>query len=86
MVAALYANDDHVEVALALSDDAEGSLLIDAGHLTWRTLPVAAELRSEADLELFAELAHLASERVRTHQHDVMRDNEFFVRSRRGRR
>ena len=46
MVAALYAHADHLEVALALPEDAEGDLIVDASHLTWRTLPVAATIRS----------------------------------------
>lgn len=86
MVAALYGHADHVEVALALAEDEEGSLLVDASHLTWRTLPVAAFLRSEDDIEDFAPLAESACERVREHSHDVNRDNDFFVRSRAERR
>lgn len=82
MVAALYAYEDHVAVALALPEDQEGALLIDASHLTWRTLPVAADLKSEDDLEAFVQLAKLACDRVRTQQHHVMRDNEFFARFR----
>jgi hypothetical protein len=85
MVAALYAYEDHVEVALALPEDQKGALLIDASHLTWRTLPVAANLKSEGDLEAFVQLAKLACDRVRTQQHDVMRDNEYFARFRRER-
>ena len=85
MVAALYAHHDHVEVALALPEDQQGSLLVDASHLTWRTLPVAAILRSSANLEQFTELVIEAVRRVREQSHDVNRDNEFFIKSRRER-
>lgn len=83
MVAALYAHSDHVEVALALPEDAVGALLVDAAHLTWRTLPVAAVLRRKADLAAFKTLAAQACDRVRTSSHEVMRDNDFFIRRRR---
>jgi len=86
MAAALYGHADHVEIALALPEDAEGSLLVDASHLTWRTLPVAAIIRSADDVLAFAPLAVSACERVREASHDVMRDNDFFVSSRRARR
>ena len=86
MVAALYGRIDHVEVALALPEDAEGDLLIDAKHLTWRTLPVAAIVRSKTDLVAFMQLALTAVEGVRTSSHTVNRDNEFFIKSRRERR
>ena len=42
MVAALYSHADHVELALALPESEEHRLLVDATHLTWRTMPVAA--------------------------------------------
>ncbi len=86
MVAALYGHSDHVEIALALPEDAEGDLLIDASHLTWRTLPVAAIVSSVAELPLFAKLASDAVDRVRTASHTVHRDNDFFAKSRRERR
>lgn len=86
MVAALYGHSDHVEIALALPEDAEGELLIDASHLTWRTLPVAAIVRTKDELSQFSVLAGAAVERIRTSSHTVHRDNEFFVKSRRERR
>mgnify|MGYP000111852648 FL=1 len=86
MVAALYGHSDHVEIALALPEDAEGDLLIDASHLTWRTLPVAAIVSSVAELPLFAKLASDAVDRVRNASHSVHRDNDFFIKSRRERR
>lgn len=86
MVAALYGHSDHVEIALALPEDAEGDLLIDASHLTWRTLPVAAILRTDDEVALFKSLATSAVVRVRNASHLVSRDNDFFMRSRRERR
>ena len=86
MVAALYGHSDHVEIALALPEDAEGELLIDASHLTWRTLPVAAIVRTKDELDQFISLAGAAVERVRTASHTVHRDNDFFMKSRRERR
>ena len=86
MVAALYGHSDHVEIALALPEDAEGELLIDASHLTWRTIPVAAIVRTKDELDQFISLAGAAVERVRTASHTVLRDNDFFARSRRERR
>lgn len=85
MAAALYAHADRVEIALALAEDAESPLLVDAAHLTWRTLPVAAELRVAEDLPEFATLAAEAVGRVRHSKHAVSRDNDFFM-ARKGRR
>ena len=86
MVGALYGHSDHVEIALALPEDADGDLLIDASHLTWRTLPVAAIVRNTTDVLLFTQLASAAVERVRTASHTVNRDNDFFAKSRQERR
>lgn len=86
MVAALYGHSDHAEIALALPEDAEGELLIDASHLTWRTLPVAAIVSSAAELPLFTKLAADAVDRVQNASHSVHRDNDFFIKSRRERR
>ena len=86
MVAALYGHSDHIEIALALPEDAEGELLFDARHLTWRTLPVAAIVRTTLDIPQFSLLASTAVERIQTSSHKVNRDNDFFVRSKRDRR
>ena len=86
MVAALYGRSSHVEIALALSEDADDTLLVDARHLTWRTLPVAAIVRNTDDVTKFAHLATIAVDRVQTASHEVNRDNEFFMKSRREKR
>jgi hypothetical protein len=86
MVAAMYGHPDRLEVALALPEDTEHGLLIDASHLTWPTLPVAAIVRSTEDLPLFESLAIAASSRVRSGSHDVRKDSEFFSQRRMGRR
>jgi hypothetical protein len=86
MVAALYGHADHVEVALALAEDHPSNQLIDASHLTWKTLPVAAVGHNLAEVKKFEPLIEEACARVRAGQHDVNRDNEFFMKSRRERR
>jgi len=84
MVAAMYPHADTVEVALALPEDYEGALLIDATHLTWRSLPVAAELSSGDQVGELVPLLKEAAVRVRSAVHDVNRDPEYFIdRSRR---
>lgn len=85
MYAALYAHSDHLEVALALPEDAEGASLIDAIHLTWKTLPVAAVVCTSDDLVEFKVLANSAVARVRSKSHDVDRENDFFIKARRER-
>jgi hypothetical protein len=86
MVAALYGHADHVEVALALAEDHPSSQLIDASHLTWKTLPVAAIGHDAAEVEKMAGLVVEACDRVRSGLHTVNRDNEFFMKSKRERR
>jgi hypothetical protein len=86
MVAALYGHTDHVEIALALPEDAEGELLVDASHLTWRTLPVAAIVRSIDSIDDFTKLAKVAAERVKSDAHTVNRDNDYFIKTRGNRR
>jgi hypothetical protein len=86
MVAALYGHPDHLEIALALSEDDESDLLVDASHLTWRTLPVAARISKMDEMQAFASLAEKAAGRLRMGQHSVYRDNDYFVRARKNRR
>jgi hypothetical protein len=86
MVAALYGHVDHVELALALAEDHPSSQLIDASHLTWKTLPVAAIGHNAAEVKRFRPLIDEACFRVRAGQHDVNRDNEFFMKAKRERR
>jgi hypothetical protein len=86
MVAALYGHSDHVEVALALAEDHPSSQLIDASHLTWKTLPVAAIGHDAAEVEKMAVLVVEACDRVRAGLHTVNRDNDFFMKAKRERR
>ncbi len=86
MVAAVYARTDHLEVALALEEDRVHPLLVDASHLTWRTLPVAAILRKKTDMAGLAELVAEGVSRIQAGTHNVHRDNDFFVKSRKARR
>lgn len=83
MVAALYGHADHVELALALAEDHLWSQLIDASHLTWKTLPVAAIGHDAAEVAQMQPLIDEACARVRAGQHDVNRDNEFFMKAKR---
>ena len=85
MVAALYAHADHIELALAVAEDHPNMVLKDASHLTWRTLPLALEIRSTEDLVLADELIEEACARIRGGSHDVERDNDHFIRSRQAR-
>ena len=86
MVAALYGHSDHVEVALALAEDHPSSQLIDASHLTWKTLPVAAIGHDAAEVKKMGPLIEEACERVRAGLHTVNRDNDFFMKAKRERR
>ena len=79
MVAALYGHAEYVEIALALSESHESPILIDATHLTWRTMPVAAVLRSKEDVHSFKTLAKSACGGVRSGEHTVTRENGFFA-------
>lgn len=83
MVAALYPHQERIEVALALAEDHPSTLLIDATHLTWRTLPVAAVIKDESQLGEVLELVNEACGRVSEGVHDIERPNDFFVKSRR---
>ena len=85
MVAALYGHSEYIEVAIALAESYESPVLIDASHLTWRTLPVAAVLKSKADIKMFASLVKEACKGVLSGDHTVLRDNEFFAAAKRER-
>ena len=85
MVAALYGHSNYVEVAIALPETHESSILIDASHLTWRTLPVAAIVKSKDDLKNFAVLVKSACDGVLSGNHKVLRDNKYFATAKRER-
>jgi len=74
---------DRVEVALALPGDADGDPRVDAIHLTWRTLPIAVIVRSDHDLPGFSAPISEAVVLISEQEHDVKRDNDLFIRSRR---
>jgi hypothetical protein len=79
MVAALYPHPNRLEIALALSEDVDHELLVDASHLTWRDLPVAAVVTSTDDLEAMELLIQTACSRVESGMHDVYRETSFFI-------
>ena len=79
MVAALYCHENRVELAIALEENHRSKLLIDATHLTWRTMPVAVVIQSKDDLSEAAELIIEATDRVKAGQNTVSRSSEFFA-------
>lgn len=82
MVAAAYPDPHRLEVALALPEEHEAPGLIDATHLTWRTMPVAYQLSEVARIPELLALAREAAERVRSGDHHVELPTERFIRSR----
>ena len=72
-----------MEIALALPDDHDSLLLIDATHLTWKTLPVAAVVKTDSDMAESLILVDEACQRIRDDVHDVERPNDYFMKSRR---
>jgi len=86
MIAALYGHADYVEVALALSESFESPIVVDGTHLTWRTLPVAAIVKSKEDIRQFEMLAKSACGGVKNGEHTVDRDSEYFFKAKRERR
>jgi len=86
MVAAAYPSAENVEIALALEEDNPHPALLDATHLTWRTLPLSIKLESKADVQKYKELLAEAAERVRQSRHEVFRDNDYFTSAKRRRK
>lgn len=86
MVAAAYGHASNVEIALALDEAHSDSRLIDATHLTWRTLPVALVVRSTDEVESARPLLAEACVRVAEGGHNVVRDNDHFINARARRR
>ena len=82
MIAALYPHPDHLEIALALDEDFEHSLLESADHLSWRTLPVSALVTEPKHFLEVKQLLSKAVERVVSGSHAVSRDNDFFKKRR----
>lgn len=80
LVAAMYPYGQRVEIALALPEDYANPLLIDATHLTWKTMPVAAVVRTATDAKQVLPMLREAFERVTSGQHDVELPNERFIR------
>lgn len=86
MVAALYCHEDRVEVALALDENHISPILIDATHLTWRSMPVAAVVRNDKDLSAAALLVVEASLRVKAGENTLNRSSEFFAEAKKNKR
>lgn len=81
MVAALYPYHKHVDLALAIPEDTADPILVDASHLTWRSLPLMATMRNKRDVEKAKKYLKLAVNQILSGSHKVNRDNEFFIRT-----
>jgi len=86
MVAALYPYHKHVDVALAIPESLTDPILVDASHLTWRSLPLLAVVRTKKDITKAKKFAKLATEQIRSGAHTVHRDNDFFIRTKKERK
>ena len=86
MVAALYPYHKHVDLALAIPEDTIDPILVDASHLTWRSLPLLATVRTGREVAKAKRYAKLATEQVRSGMHTVNRDNDFFIRTKKERK
>jgi hypothetical protein len=78
MVGALYPYADHLELALALEVETTSRLLVDATHLTWKTMPVAAVLTNVNEMPEASKLVANAVARIKSGSHSVFRDSAYF--------
>jgi hypothetical protein len=85
MLAALYRNTTAIEVALPLPEFSRGPLLMDASHLTWRTLPVMIHVTKTDQLAAAKNLIDEAFLRLESGIHEVDRTPEFFKARKKGR-
>lgn len=81
MVAALYPYHKHVDIALAIPEETSDSNLMDASHLTWRSLPLLVTVRNMRDVGRAKKYLIQAANRIRAGTHRVYRDNEYFIRT-----
>jgi hypothetical protein len=79
IVAALYPHATSVELAMALPEDSPHPQLIDATHLTWRTMPVALVVTSETEIPIAKDLLDEAVDGVVSGTHDVELSIETFM-------
>ena len=85
MFAALYRNTSAIEVALPLAEDESGPLIMDASHLTWRTLPLMIHVTSSSQLPQAFSIIDRSFDRLNTGLHKVNRTNEYFIARKKGR-
>lgn len=83
LVASAHPRADVVELALALPEAHGSTLLEDASHLTWRTLPLLVCIEADSPREDVMDLVYEAVNRVESGEHDVDRPPEFFQAARR---
>ena len=82
MVGAAYPSSETVELALALPEDHAHPNLVDATHLTWRTLPVSIKFTSKSAVQKSEDLLTEAVQRVAENRHTVYRSNDHFTSAR----
>jgi hypothetical protein len=85
MFAALYRNTGAIEVALPLSENESGPLIMDASHLTWRTLPLMIHVTNLSQLPQAFSIIDRSFDRLNAGLHKVNRTNEYFISRKKGR-
>jgi hypothetical protein len=80
MVAAVYGHGNKVEIAMALPENHASSLLQDATHLKWRTLPLSVVVDLSIDQNAIEGLVNESCNRVATKTHRVDRDSDYFMK------
>jgi hypothetical protein len=85
MFAALYRNVNAIEIALPLPEDESGPLIMDASHLTWRTLPLMIHVTHASQLTDAFAVIDRAFGRLKSGLHLLNRTNEFFIARKKGR-
>lgn len=85
MFAALYRNTNAIEVALPLPEDESGPLIMDASHLTWRTLPLMVHITRTSQLPEAFKIIDRSYTRLVSGSHTVHRTNEYFIARKKGR-
>jgi len=85
MFAALYRNVSAIEIALPLPENESGPLIMDASHLTWRTLPLMIHVTQPSQLKDAFTIIDRAFDRLKDGSHLVNRTNEFFIARKKGR-
>lgn len=79
IVAAIYPRGDvEFEMALALPEDHDSEVTYPAGHLKWRTLPVAVMIDGKTDVRKIQPLIKEAVGRISSGEHGVRLSDDKF--------